>query len=54
MVSIASLLGARDLRNVVESKLASSLFVSLGKVLDGMFPLYGEDRRPSFPCEEKG
>ena len=38
MVSIASLLGARHLWEVVENKPASSLVVSLGKALNGMPP----------------
>ena len=38
MVSIASLLGARHLGEVVENKPASSLVVSLGKALNGMPP----------------
>ena len=38
MVSIASLLGARHLWEVVENKRASSLVVSLGKALNGMPP----------------
>ena len=38
MVSIASLLGARHLWEVVENKPASSLVVSLGKALNGMAP----------------
>ena len=40
MVSIASLIGARHLWEVVENKPASSLVVSLGKALDGMPPLF--------------
>ena len=39
MVSIASLLGARHLWEVVENKPASSLVVSLGKALNGTPPL---------------
>ena len=35
MVSIASLLGARDLGEVVENKPGSSLVVSLSKALNG-------------------
>ena len=38
MVSTASLLGTRHLVEVVESKLASSLVVSLGKALNGTSP----------------
>ena len=38
MASAASLLGARHLGEVVENKPASSLVVSLGKVLNGMPP----------------
>ena len=38
MVSTASLLGARHLREVVENKLASLLVVSLGKALNRMPP----------------
>ena len=38
MVSIASLLGARHLGEVVENKPASSLVVSLGKALHGTPP----------------
>ena len=38
MVSIASLLGARHLLEVVENKPASSLVVSLGKALNGTPP----------------
>ena len=44
MVSIASLLGARHLWEVVENKPASSLVVSLGKALNGTPHLYVEDR----------
>ena len=44
MVSIASLLDARHLREVVEKKPASSLVVSLGKALNGTPHLYVEDR----------
>ena len=44
MVSIASLLGARHLWEVVESKPASSLIVSLGKALNGTPHLYVADR----------
>ena len=47
MVSIAFLLGARHLWEVVENKPASSLVVSLGKALNGMPHLYAEDRWPS-------
>ena len=43
MVSTASLLGAWHLRNVVKNKPESSLFVSLGKVVNEM-PPYVEDR----------
>ena len=35
MVSMASLVGARHLWEIVENKQASSLVVSLGKVLNG-------------------
>ena len=35
MVSTASLLGVRNLGEVVENKPASSLFVSLGKTFNG-------------------
>ena len=38
MVFIASLLGAWDLRDVVENKPESSLVVSLGKALNGTPP----------------
>ena len=44
MVSIASLLGARHLWEVVENKPASSLVVSLGKAHNGTLRLYVEDR----------
>ena len=44
MVSIASLLDARHLWEVVENKPASSLVVSLGKALNGTPHLYVEDR----------
>ena len=44
MVSIASLLGARHLWEVVENKPASSLVVSLGKALNGTPHLHVEDR----------
>ena len=44
MVSIASLLGARHLWEVVENKPASSLVVSLCKALNGTLHLYVEDR----------
>ena len=44
IASIASLLGARHLWEVVENKPASSLVVSLGKVLNGRPRLYVEDR----------
>ena len=44
MVSIASLLGAWHLWEVVENKLASSLLMSLGKAFNGMPHLYVEDR----------
>ena len=44
MVSIASLLGARHLWEVVESKPASSLVVSLGKARNGTPHLYVENR----------
>ena len=44
MVSIASLLGARHLWEVVENKPASSLVVSLGKALNATPHLYVEDR----------
>ena len=46
MVFIAFLLGARHLWEVVENKPASSLVVSVGKVLNGTPYLYVEDRRP--------
>ena len=46
MVSTASLLGARHLKEVVENKPASSLVVSLGKALNGTPRLYVEDRWP--------
>ena len=46
MVSAASLLGARHLKEVVENKPASSLVVSLGKALNGMPHLYVEARWP--------
>ena len=38
MVSAAFLLGARDLRDVVEDKPVSLLVVSLGKALNGTLP----------------
>ena len=44
MVSIASLLGAQHLWEVVENKPASSLVVSLGKALNRTPHLYVEDR----------
>ena len=44
MVSIASLLGTRNLGKVVENKPASLLVVSLGKALNRMPQLYVEDR----------
>ena len=44
MVSIASLLGARHLWEVVENKPANSLVVSLGKARNGTPHLYMEDR----------
>ena len=47
MVTTASLLGARHLREVVENKPASLLVVSLGKALNGTPRLYVEDRWPS-------
>ena len=53
MVSIASLLGARHLGEVVENKPASSLVVSLGKALNGMPHLYVEDRWPIKPRKKK-
>ena len=46
MVSIASLLGARHLGEVVENKPVSSLVVSLGKALNGTPHLHVEDRWP--------
>ena len=46
MVSVASLLGAPNLWEVVENKPASSLVVSLGKALNGTPHLYVEDRGP--------
>ena len=46
MASAASLLGTRNLWEVVENKPASSLVVSLGKALNGMPRLYMEDRWP--------
>ena len=43
MISTASLLGARHLREVVENKPASSFVVFLGKALNGTPPsLYGK------------
>ena len=57
MVSIASLLGARHLWEVVENKPASSLVVSLGKALNGMpAPLCGRQvahkpRKRQLPSE---
>ena len=44
MISIVSLLGARHLWEVVETKPASSLVVFLGKALNGTPHLYMEDR----------
>ena len=44
MVSIASLLGARHLWEVVENKPASSLVVFLDKALNGTPHLYVADR----------
>ena len=38
MVSMASLLGARHLRGVVENKPASLVVMSLGKTLNGATP----------------
>ena len=46
MVSIAFLLGARHLWEVVANKPASSLVVSLGKALNGTPQLYVKDRWP--------
>ena len=46
MLSIASLLGARYLREIVENKPASSIVVFLGKALNGTSHLYVEDRLP--------
>ena len=46
MASAASLLGVRNLGEVVENKPASSLVVSLGKALNGTPHLYVEDRWP--------
>ena len=46
MVSIASLLGARHLREAAENKPESLLVVSLGKALNGTPHLYVEDRWP--------
>ena len=46
MVSIASMLGARHLGEVVENKPASLLVVSLGETLNGTLPLYVKDRWP--------
>ena len=43
------MLGARHLKGVVENKTASSLFVSLGKAINGTPHLYVEDRGPVFP-----
>ena len=43
-ISIASLLGAQNLWEVVENKPESSLVVSLGKALNGTPHLYVEDR----------
>ena len=45
-LSIASLLGARHLWEVVDNKLASSLVVSCGKALNGTPHLYVKDRWP--------
>ena len=44
IVSIASLLGARHLWEVLENKPTSSHVVSLGKALNGTPHLYVEDR----------
>ena len=46
MVSTAYLLGAQHLWEIVESKPASSLVVSLGKALNGTAHFYVEDRCP--------
>ena len=46
MVSTASLLDARHLRDVMENKPASLLVVSLGKVLNGRLHFYWKDRWP--------
>ena len=46
MISIASLLGAWHLLEVVENKLASLLVVSLGNALNGTPHLYVEGRWP--------
>ena len=46
MVSIASLLDARHLWEIVVNKPASSLVVSLGRALNGTPHLYVEDRWP--------
>ena len=53
MVYTASLLDARHLGEVVENNPASSLVVSLGRLLTGRPLLYAEDRYPSFPSEER-
>ena len=53
MVFTASLLGARDLGEVVENKPASSLVGPWARHLTGRPHLYVEDRWPSFPSEEK-
>ena len=46
MVSIASLLGAQHLWEVVENKPANWLAVSSGKALNGTSHLHVEDRWP--------
>ena len=46
MISRASLLGARHLREIVENKPASSLAVLSAKALNGTPHLYVEDRWP--------
>ena len=46
MLFTTSLLGARHLGEVLENKPASSLVVSLGKVLNEMPPLYVKDKWP--------
>ena len=53
MVSIASLLGAQHLGEVVENKPASSLVVSLGKALNGTPHLYVKTGDPEMATPKR-